>query len=97
MLISGMENTGKGGAWQRLKAKFVDAVVQDCPPEMSACEVCRKLHCTSAHWIACENRLAAERYLRAGDRAALEALRTAHACGCKAPGSDPLQRDGAAC
>lgn len=82
MLISGMATSRPGGRWERLKATIVDAVVQDCPPDMAACEVCRKLQCSSAEWLACENRLKAERYLRAGDQAAVEALRTAHRCGC---------------
>lgn len=97
MLISGMANSDTGGAWQRLKSMVVDAVVQDCPPEMSACEVCRKLHCDSAAWLSCERRLTAERYLRAGDRAAIDALRTTHTCACHVDGGEGMQKDGATC
>ena len=72
MLISGMANSGSEGAWARVKAKIVGAFVQECPPEIAACEVCRRLRCESPEWIACERRLKAEHYLRTGDHASVE-------------------------
>ncbi|MBE2214851.1 MAG: hypothetical protein IAE82_13340 [Opitutaceae bacterium] len=97
LLISGMANSGEGGAWQRIKTKIVDAVVQDCPPSLAACEVCRRMHCDDPHWLACERRLAAERHLRAGEHAALESLRAGHRCTCVGPGAEGLRDDNAAC
>lgn len=92
-----MASSGIAGIWARLKATFIGAIAQDCPPEMAACEVCRRTHCSSAEWVGCEKRLAAERLLRSGDQVAIEELRTAHRCGCERPGAGGVQKDGAAC
>lgn len=62
-------------AWLRLFGRRQTEIVQECPPELAACEVCRRLQCGNDEWLACENRLAAERLLRAGDRAGLETLK----------------------
>ena len=67
------------GTWQRLKAHVSKAVVQDCPPELAACQVCNRSHCPSEAWLKCERRLAAMRYLERGDRSGIEQLRQAHA------------------
>jgi hypothetical protein len=32
--------------------------IQDVPPELSACEICRKTECSQDEWIVCENRIA---------------------------------------
>jgi hypothetical protein len=96
MLISGMANSGSEGAWARVKAKIVGAFVQECPPEIAACEVCRRLRCESPEWIACERRLKAEHYLRAGDHASVEGLRAGHRCECETPDSDRSSRSGSA-
>ena len=39
---------------QRLK----NEIVQDVPPELDACEICRKTECYDDEWITCENRMA---------------------------------------
>jgi hypothetical protein len=33
-------------------------IIQDVPPELDACEICRKTECLQDEWIACENRIA---------------------------------------
>jgi hypothetical protein len=33
-------------------------VIQDVPPEMYACEICRRTDCSQDEWIVCENRIA---------------------------------------
>ncbi len=32
-------------------------IIQDVPPELHACEICRKTECLQDEWITCENRL----------------------------------------
>jgi len=60
---------------RKLASKVRDAVVQDCPPELSACEVCGQLNCRSAEWLSCEKRLAACEFMRTGDPQALAKLK----------------------
>ncbi len=62
------------GTWQRLKARAASLVVQDCPPAVAACQVCRRAQCGSEQWLTCERRLAAERHLESGNGAAFEEL-----------------------
>jgi hypothetical protein len=33
-------------------------IVQDCPPELEACQDFREPHCTQAQWEGCKRRLA---------------------------------------
>jgi hypothetical protein len=42
-----------------------DEIVQDCPPELYACEVCRKLDCNSIEWLECPTRLQGAEFVRA--------------------------------
>lgn len=79
-----MQFNGMRGAWQRTKARLHGAVLQDCPPELAACEVCNRPHCSNDAWLRCERRLAAQRYLEAGDQAALQHLREEHAAAASA-------------
>ena len=63
---------------QRLRAltsRVKGGVVQDCPPELYACEVCGKLDCTSTTWLNCRQRLAAAQFMASGDRLALAELK----------------------
>ena len=66
---------GVRGSLQRLSAQISEAIVQDCPPELAACQVCRRLDCRAAEWLNCERRLAAKRYLEAGDQLGFESLK----------------------
>ena len=70
-----MASSGLRGALHRLKSRVADAIVQDCPPELYACEVCSRLQCSSEEWLTCEKRLAAAQFMRTGDMAALERLK----------------------
>lgn len=45
-----------GKAKQTL-AKIKNSIIQDCPPELNACEICRKLECNDEEWLNCEKRL----------------------------------------
>lgn len=56
------------------------AIVQDCPPELSACEVCGEFECSSEEWLHCSRRLeVAQRMNSAAGEALADAgpLRTA--------------------
>ena len=71
-----------------LASKAKGGIVQDCPPELYACEVCGKLDCTTEVWLNCPQRLAAAQYMKTGDRQALTELKQLriardHALGCK--------------
>jgi hypothetical protein len=77
--INRMPNSGLGDSLRRLKKKVADAVVQDVPPELEACEVCRRTHCDTEEWLTCERRIAAARFVQEGNAPALEQLRRHHA------------------
>jgi hypothetical protein len=40
-------------------------IVQDVPPELDACEICRKTECSQDEWIVCEKRIAHAKCLEA--------------------------------
>jgi hypothetical protein len=86
-----MSLLGMIGTWQRLKAQVSSVVVQDCPPALAACQVCRRAHCSSEEWLRCERRLAAQRHIDAGEHAAVEQLRLAKVdCPVPSPGPTGL-------
>ena len=58
-----------------LVSKVTGGIVQDCPPELGACEVCGEQDCTSQMWLNCRHRLAAAQFMRSGDREALAELK----------------------
>ena len=35
-----------------------ERTVQEVPPELYACEICRRTECFQDEWIVCENRIA---------------------------------------
>lgn len=70
---------GLSRTWSRWKASVSNALAADCPPEMAACQVCQQHNCANEEWLKCPRRLAAKRYLEAGDRAAIERLQQAQA------------------
>ena len=43
---------------KRLLQRISQHIIQDVPPELHACEICRKTECLQDEWIACENRIA---------------------------------------
>jgi hypothetical protein len=57
---------------------FRNAMVQDCPSELYACEVCGQLNCSSNKWVSCEKRLLAAEYMQTGDREALVHLKESY-------------------
>ena len=48
------------GWFGRLWSRITSGVVQDVPPSLEECEVCREVDCTQERWLTCERRLAAE-------------------------------------
>lgn len=80
-----MQIKGWRGAWQRVKARLHGAILQDCPPELAACQVCNRPHCANETWLNCERRLAAQRYLATGDQSAVERLRQQQAAATCCP------------
>jgi hypothetical protein len=48
-------------------ARVKRAIVQDCPPELYACEVCGRLECNDAQWVQCEQRIAAAEFMRSSN------------------------------
>ena len=85
-----------GAIWTKLRtltSRVKGGLVQDCPPELFACEICGKRECTSETWLNCRQRLAAEQFLKSGDPQALaelERLRIARdqAIGCQQAAPD---------
>jgi hypothetical protein len=52
------EGREKGNLISRIRRWIRDEIVQEVPPEMSACEFdCRHLECTQGEWETCKNRL----------------------------------------
>jgi len=33
-------------------------IARDAPPDIAACEICRKIQCANDEWIVCERRIA---------------------------------------
>jgi hypothetical protein len=48
-------NSWFGRFWTRLKS----GVIQDVPPGLEECELCREVDCTQERWLSCARRLAA--------------------------------------
>jgi hypothetical protein len=42
----------------RLLKSISQHVIQEVPPELYACEICRRTDCSQDEWIVCENRIA---------------------------------------
>jgi hypothetical protein len=55
----------------KLMLRLKRAVVQDCPPELYACEVCGKIECDYAEWANCEKRIAAAEFIVSGNQQAI--------------------------
>jgi transcription initiation factor IIE alpha subunit len=43
---------------KRLLQSISQHAIQEVPPEMYACEICRRTDCSQDEWIVCENRIA---------------------------------------
>lgn len=43
---------------KRLLQTISEHAIQEVPPEMYACEICRRTDCSQDEWIVCENRIA---------------------------------------
>lgn len=43
--------------------KVKTSIVEDCPSESFACEVCHELDCTNERWLNCSARLDAAEYM----------------------------------
>ena len=43
---------------KRLLQRIGAGIVQDVPPELYACEICRRTRCVQDEWIVCESRIA---------------------------------------
>jgi len=50
---------------KRLLQDISQRIIQDVPPELDACEICRKTECSQDEWIMCENRIAHAKCLEA--------------------------------
>ena len=50
---------------KRLLQSISQHIIQDVPPKLHACEICRKTECLQDEWIACENRIAHMKCLEA--------------------------------
>jgi hypothetical protein len=55
---------------KRLLETIRQGVVQEVPPELYACEICRRTECFQDEWIVCENRIAHARCLAEHEDAA---------------------------
>ncbi len=43
---------------KRLLQTIRQGIIQDVPPDLHACEICRKTECSQDEWIVCEKRIA---------------------------------------
>jgi hypothetical protein len=73
-----------------LASKAKGRIVQNCPPELYACEACGQLDCSNEAWLNCRHRLAAARFMKTGDQQALAELKQLrmardHELRCKLP------------
>ena len=48
-----------------LLQRIGESIVQDVPPGLYACEICRRTECAQDEWIKCENRIAHAKCLEA--------------------------------
>jgi hypothetical protein len=48
---------------KRLLTTIGQRIIQEVPPELDACEICRRTECLQDEWIVCENRIAHVRCL----------------------------------
>jgi hypothetical protein len=55
-----------------LLRRIGDGIVQDVPPELYACEICRETRCDQDQWIVCENRIAHAKCLEALQKKGLD-------------------------
>jgi hypothetical protein len=52
--------------WFRgLYNKVKDSILQDCPSDIYACEICDDLDCTNEKWLSCPIRLDAAEFMEA--------------------------------
>ena len=70
-----MSTTGARGSGESGPLRFWQSLVQPCPTDLAACEVCGRLECSNAEWIACHLRRAAAHCLETGDASLLQQLR----------------------
>lgn len=46
------------GRLKRLSERISEHAIQEVPPGLYACEICRRTECSQDEWIVCENRVA---------------------------------------
>ena len=79
-----------------LASKAKGRVVQNCPPELYACEACGQFDCSNEAWLNCRQRLAAAQFMKTGDQQALAELRQLgmardHGLCCKLPAMNKVK------
>jgi len=50
--------------WSKIKQAFI----QECPPEIYACEICKEPECNNEKWISCQKRQKSAQYMESLDR-----------------------------
>lgn len=50
---------------KRLLKALSQPIIQEIPPELEACEICRRTECSQDEWIVCETRIAHAKCLEA--------------------------------
>jgi hypothetical protein len=58
-----------------LAGRLKHSIIQECPPENYACEICGHLDCGSEQWRTCRKRLAAAQFVKSGNLQALAELK----------------------
>lgn len=58
-------NDSRSSRLRRLFLRLTDGLIQEVPPEIAQCELCRKTECSEHQWIVCDNRIAYAKYLEA--------------------------------
>ncbi len=71
---------------EKFKKRIVDSIIQDCPPELYACEICGKLECNNEKWLNCETRIRMAESIKSEDAAERspveEPSSEKHRCSC---------------
>ena len=58
-----MKSSGYTSKADKYRAWLKKSVVDECPPELYACEVCGALECNNEKWLNCEKRIQARDFM----------------------------------
>ena len=66
-----MRSSGYTSKADKFRAWLKKSVVDECPPELYACEVCGAKECSNEKWLNCESRIKARDFMLKAEGKAL--------------------------